>query len=40
VERAALGLTGRTIEPLSECEGILITQHDDGRIEIEELRNG
>jgi phosphohistidine phosphatase SixA len=39
VERAALGLTGRTIEPLSECEGILITQHDDGRIEIEELRN-
>lgn len=40
VERAALGLTGRTIEPLSELEGILITLHDDGRIDIEELRRG
>ena len=38
VERAALGLTGREIEPLADCEGILVTLHDDGSIELEELR--
>jgi phosphohistidine phosphatase SixA len=38
VERAALGLTGLEIEPLGECEGILVTRGDDGSIEIEELR--
>lgn len=37
VERAARGL-GHPVEPMRECEGILVTQHDDGRIEVEELR--
>jgi phosphohistidine phosphatase SixA len=38
VERAAFGLTGAEVEPMRELEGILITQHDDGSISIEELR--
>ena len=38
VERAAFGLVGREVEPMRELEGILITQHDDGSISIEELR--
>jgi phosphohistidine phosphatase SixA len=38
VERAAFGLTGREVDPMRECEGILITQNDDGAIQIEELR--
>ncbi|TMK37904.1 MAG: histidine phosphatase family protein [Actinobacteria bacterium] len=38
VERAALGLTGHEVEPMRECEGLLITLRDDGDIEIEELR--
>jgi phosphohistidine phosphatase SixA len=37
VERAAFGLTGREIEPLAECEGILVTE-DAGRVEVEEIR--
>jgi phosphohistidine phosphatase SixA len=37
VERAAQGL-GLTVAPMRECEGILITQHDDGSIEVDELR--
>ncbi len=37
VERAALGL-GREIEPVRECEGVLITRDDEGRITIDELR--
>jgi phosphohistidine phosphatase SixA len=37
VEHAALGLTGVTVEPLHECEGILVSL-DDGAIAIEELR--
>jgi hypothetical protein len=37
VERAALGLTGDVVEPLAECEGILVSV-DDGSIAIEELR--
>ena len=37
VERAALGLTGDVVEPLAECEGILVS-FDDGSIAIEELR--
>ena len=40
VERACLGLTGREIEPLGECEGILVTRNDDGSLEVEELRIG
>jgi phosphohistidine phosphatase SixA len=38
IERAALVLTGREIEPLRECEGILVTRHDDGTITVDELR--
>ncbi len=38
VERAAYGLTGREILPLSECEGILVTLLDDGTIDVIELR--
>jgi phosphohistidine phosphatase SixA len=38
VERAAFGLTGREVAPMRECEGLLLTRHDDGRIDIEELR--
>jgi len=39
VERAAEGL-GFEVAPMAECEGILVTQHDDGQIEVEELRRG
>lgn len=38
VEHAALGLTGGEIDPLRECEGILVTLADDGAIDVEELR--
>jgi len=38
VERAAFGLTGREVDAMRECEGLLITHHEDGRIEVEELR--
>jgi phosphohistidine phosphatase SixA len=38
VERAMVGLTGREPSPFSECEGILITVDDDGRLEVVELR--
>lgn len=40
VERAALGLTGREVEPMAELEGLLITQTDDGTIAVEEIRSG
>ena len=40
VERAALGLTGREVRPMAELEGLLVTQADDGRVEVAELRNG
>lgn len=38
IERAVLGLTGLEIEPLGECEGVLLTQEEDGRIQVRELR--
>ena len=38
VERAAFGLTGQQMEPLRECEGILVTEHDDGSLTVDELR--
>ena len=37
VERAAQGL-GVPVGPMRECEGILVTQHADGRLDVEELR--
>jgi phosphohistidine phosphatase SixA len=39
VERAAVGLTGREVAPMAECEGILVTADDDGHIAVEELRH-
>jgi len=38
VERAMNGLTGREPRPFAELEGIRVTQHDDGSIEVEEIR--
>jgi phosphohistidine phosphatase SixA len=38
VERAMIGLTGREPAPFAECEGIRVTQTDDGRVEVEEIR--
>ena len=38
VERAAAGLIGRTVEPMRECEGLLITRADDGSLTVDELR--
>jgi phosphohistidine phosphatase SixA len=40
VEHAALGLTGAEVDPLAECEGILVTLEDDGSIGVKELRLG
>jgi phosphohistidine phosphatase SixA len=39
IERAAFGLIGTEIEPLGECEGILVTRKK-GSLSVEELRNG
>jgi len=38
VERAALGLTGEKVEPMRECEGILVAADDEGVITVTELR--
>ena len=38
VERAAFGLTGREVAPMGECEGVMVTRHDEGSITLEELR--
>lgn len=38
VERAMTGLTGGEPAPFAECEGIRVTQTEDGRIEVEEIR--
>lgn len=41
IERGVLGLTAREIEPLGECEGVLLTkQGDDAAVEVRELRLG
>jgi phosphohistidine phosphatase SixA len=39
IERAVLGLTAREIEPLAECEGVVLRREDDdGELAIQELR--
>jgi phosphohistidine phosphatase SixA len=39
IERAVLGLTAREIEPLAECEGVLLAREgDEGDLVVEELR--
>ena len=41
VERAVLGLSAREIEPLAECEGVLLSREgEDGELTVEELRLG
>lgn len=39
IERAVLGLSGAEIDPLGECEGVLLTKPDeDAPVSVEELR--
>ena len=39
IERGVLGLTALEIEPLGECEGVLLTKaDDDAPVQVEELR--
>jgi phosphohistidine phosphatase SixA len=38
VERAMAGLTGREPDPFAECEGIRVSLHEDGRLDVEEIR--
>jgi phosphohistidine phosphatase SixA len=38
VERAAFGLTGDEVEPMGECEGILVTLRNDGSLTVDEIR--
>ena len=38
VERAAFGLTGVEVDPMRECEGLMIARSDDGTIDVTELR--
>jgi len=38
VERAMSGLTGRQPAPFAELEGIRVTLHEDGRLDVEEIR--
>jgi phosphohistidine phosphatase SixA len=38
IEAAILGLTGKTIEPLGECEGAALTYEGDRVTNVEELR--
>lgn len=39
IERAVLGLTARELEPLGECEGVLLSkEHDEAPVDVQELR--
>lgn len=39
IERAVLGLVAEEIEPLAECEGVLLTkERDDAPVRVEEIR--
>ena len=38
VERAMSGLTGSQPAPFAELEGIRVTLHEDGRLDVEEIR--
>ena len=39
IERAVLGLSAREVEPLGECEGVVLMKADDeSPVEIEEIR--
>ena len=39
IERAVLGLTAREVEPLAECEGVVLTRaNEDDPVEVREIR--
>lgn len=38
VERAALALTGLEPAPFAECEGIVVTEDEAGKLSVEEIR--
>jgi phosphohistidine phosphatase SixA len=38
IETAVLALTGREVDPLAECEGVLLTEESEGELAVEELR--
>ena len=39
IERGVLGLLARALDPLAECEGVVLTKGDDGAsVELEEIR--
>lgn len=39
IERGVLGLSAREVDPLGECEGVVITKHtDESPVEVEEIR--
>jgi phosphohistidine phosphatase SixA len=39
IERAVLGIIAEEIDPLAECEGVLLTkEHDEAPIRVEQLR--
>jgi phosphohistidine phosphatase SixA len=41
IERGVLGLVGLEIDPLAECEGVVLTRADDqAEVEVDELRLG
>ena len=40
IECGIWGLTGKRFDPLGECEGFLIAEHRQGRLEVEEVRRG
>lgn len=40
IEEATETLTGVRVAPLAECEGVRILRDDEGRYDVEELRNG
>jgi phosphohistidine phosphatase SixA len=38
IERAVLGLVAREIQPLTECEGVVLRREGDGSLEVDEIR--
>lgn len=38
IEQAVEGLTGRAVDPLAECEGVLLTEPRPGLVDVRELR--
>lgn len=39
IERGVLGLTARELDPLAECEGVVLSRvEEDGELEVSELR--